>query len=47
VYRRHAGDFTDYHTRYVTPDNLRDALRTPDGASRRPIKAPIKAPSKE
>ena len=27
VYRRHAGDFAEYHTRYVTPDTLRDALR--------------------
>ena len=29
VYRQHAHDFAEYHTRYVTPDNLRDALRVP------------------
>jgi hypothetical protein len=29
VYRQHARDFAEYHTRYVTPDNLRDALRVP------------------
>jgi hypothetical protein len=28
VYRQHSRDFADYHTRYVTPDTLRDALRT-------------------
>jgi hypothetical protein len=27
VYQRHADDFTTYHTRYVTPDGARDALR--------------------
>jgi hypothetical protein len=29
VYRRHARDFVDYHTRYATPDALRDALLVP------------------
>jgi hypothetical protein len=29
VYRQHSGDFTEYHTRYVTSDILRDALRVP------------------
>jgi tetratricopeptide (TPR) repeat protein len=33
VYRRHTGDFADYHTRYVTPDLLRDALRALAGAN--------------
>ena len=28
VYRAHPRDFIDYHTRYVTPDALRDALTT-------------------
>ena len=32
VYRQHARDFAEYHTRYVTPDNLRDALRAPAGS---------------
>ena len=27
VYQRHVDDFTTYHTRYVTPDGARDALR--------------------
>jgi len=36
VYRRHARDFAEYHTRYVTPDTLRDALRAPAEAKRRP-----------
>ncbi len=27
VYRQHAADFAEYHTRYVTPDAARDALR--------------------
>lgn len=30
VYRQHSGDFTEYHTRYVTPETLRDALRAPE-----------------
>jgi hypothetical protein len=32
VYRRHARDFAEYHTRYVAPDTLRDALRAPADA---------------
>jgi Tfp pilus assembly protein PilF len=27
VYRRHAQDWQDYHTRYITPQRFRDALR--------------------
>jgi len=27
VYRRHARDWSEYHTRYVTPERVRDALR--------------------
>jgi hypothetical protein len=27
VYRRHKSDFERYHTRYVSPDGARDALR--------------------
>lgn len=27
VFQRHAADFAEYHTRYVTPDAARDALR--------------------
>jgi tetratricopeptide (TPR) repeat protein len=34
VYSRHARDFAEYHTRYVTPDNLRDALRAPANPKR-------------
>ena len=34
VYRRHSSDFEEYHTRYVTPDNARDALRTPAGPNK-------------
>ena len=30
VYRQHSGDFNEYHTRYVTPDTLGDALRAPE-----------------
>jgi hypothetical protein len=33
VYRQHAGDFADYHTRYVTSDHVRDALRAPRAAA--------------
>jgi Tfp pilus assembly protein PilF len=33
VYRAHARDFAEYHTRYVTPDAVRDALRAPDEAA--------------
>jgi hypothetical protein len=29
IYRRHPGDFATYHTRYVTPDAVRDALARP------------------
>jgi Tfp pilus assembly protein PilF len=36
VYRRHAQDFADYHTRYVAPDTVRDALRAPADARKRP-----------
>jgi Tfp pilus assembly protein PilF len=32
VYRRHSGDFAEYHTRYVTSDSVRDALRAPRDA---------------
>ncbi len=31
VFRRHATDFAEYHTRYVAADVVRDAL---DGSSR-------------
>jgi hypothetical protein len=34
IYRRHAADFATYHTRYVTPERARDALR---GTQRRRI----------
>jgi hypothetical protein len=27
LYRRHKADFERYHTRYVSPDGVRDALR--------------------
>jgi hypothetical protein len=30
IYRRHAADFAEYHTRYVTPAGVRDALRHRD-----------------
>ena len=33
VYRRHRGDFAEYHTRYVTSDPVRDALRVPRDAA--------------
>jgi hypothetical protein len=29
VYRAHANDFAEYHTRYVSPDVLRQALAVP------------------
>ena len=35
VYRQHARDFGEYHTRYVTPDSLRDALRATADAKAR------------
>jgi len=28
VYRQHRADFERYHTRYVSPSNVRDALRS-------------------
>jgi hypothetical protein len=28
VYRRHARDWQEYHTRYITPENFRSALIT-------------------
>ena len=31
VYRRHAADFAEYHTRYVSPDRIRGALRAGSG----------------
>jgi hypothetical protein len=36
VYRRHSSDFAEYHTRYVTPDPLRNALRAPANATSPP-----------
>jgi Tfp pilus assembly protein PilF len=35
VYRRHPRDFNEYHTRYVSPDRVRDALRVPADVTRR------------
>jgi hypothetical protein len=35
VYQRHARDFSEYHTRYVTADRMRDALRPGRGGSTR------------
>jgi hypothetical protein len=40
VYREHASDFTEYHTRYVTPDTLRDALRAPEDLKKSGAKKP-------
>jgi Flp pilus assembly protein TadD len=40
MYRRHVRDFAEYHTRYVTPDNLRDALRAPADATKPGVKRP-------
>ena len=34
VYRQHSRDFAEYHTRYVTPDTVRDALRLPADANK-------------
>ena len=34
MYLQHSRDFAEYHTRYVTPDNVRDALRAPAGANK-------------
>ncbi len=27
IYRQHKADFAEYHTRYVAPDRVRDALQ--------------------
>ncbi|MEP6915470.1 MAG: hypothetical protein ABJC89_07480 [Acidobacteriota bacterium] len=35
VYLRHRADFSEYHTRYVTPDPVRDALRAPAAGNTR------------
>jgi hypothetical protein len=40
VYRQHSDDFAEYHTRYVTPDNLRDALRAPADSIKPGVKRP-------
>ncbi len=40
VYRRHARDFSDYHTRYVTPDAMRHALRPIAAVNRPETKTP-------
>ena len=40
VYRQHARDFAEYQTRYVTPDNLRDALRAPNHIKKPGAKKP-------
>lgn len=38
VYRQHAADFAEYHTRYVTSDPVRDALQTTrDGKTSPPV----------
>jgi hypothetical protein len=29
IYRTHKSDFAEYHTRYVAPDRVRDALQPP------------------
>ena len=34
IYRRYPDDFAEYHTRYVTPDAVRDALRPPRDVGR-------------
>jgi len=34
IYRRYPHDFAEYHTRYVTPDAVRDALRLPRDVGR-------------
>ena len=34
VFRQHSADFAEYHTRYVTPERFRNALRVPIDASR-------------
>jgi hypothetical protein len=35
VYRKHPGDFDEFHSRYVTPDRVRDALTRPAGVTRK------------
>lgn len=40
VYRRHADDFANYHTRYVTPDAVRHALRRGPSAGAPETKRP-------
>lgn len=40
VYRRHARDFAEYHTRYVTPDAMRHALRPIPAVNRPERKTP-------
>jgi len=32
VSRQHRADFAEYHTRYVTPDAVRDALHARDAS---------------
>jgi Flp pilus assembly protein TadD len=34
IYRRYPNDFAEYHTRYVTPDAVRDSLRPPRDVGR-------------
>jgi hypothetical protein len=34
IYRRYPNDFAEYHTRYVTPDAVRDLLRSPRDVGR-------------
>ena len=40
VYRQHRDDFAKYHTRYVTSDPVRDALRAAQDAAARGVKRP-------
>jgi hypothetical protein len=40
VYRQHRRDFAEYHTRYVTSDRPRDALRVPSDANTPGAKRP-------
>jgi hypothetical protein len=35
VYLKHPQDFADYHTRYVAPDRVRDALGRTAGDTRK------------
>ena len=41
VYRQHVRDFAEYHTRYVTPDTLREALRAPADVNGPGAKRPV------